>query len=574
VSAGTGIVARRAPKTLRIPGPRSLLWLVVAPVAALALAALAMHLLGIAGGDDPAHLYKIALLRDGQSALWDNYWYGGSYGSLTYGIVYYWLAQFVPAAVLVVLSGGLLPVLFYLYMRDAWGIADRAAAWMLAAVMVVYLAWGQSPFLFALCLTMAGLVFLARGHPLLAALPCAVGVFTNPLALFAGAVFVLAALVARRESRRALLVFVAAMLPVVALRVILAAVFAAPSWDFHYPLELLGLAAVALLGAGLARVCRDPRRRALLWIFAALLVVTVPAYLLPQSPVGSNAGRFFYVFGASLLVMVARTSRLPRVVPWVAVAAVLAFQLAFPVWMLAHAEGFTATRAAFFAPALDFAGRVYDPDYRFHVVTPQMHWESYYFPAAGFPITRGWFRQADALHNAELYDKHLGAQAYIAWLRRMGVRDVFVPDAPLVATSQRESDILASSPAFTVVYRSTLWTVYELRRPQPLVLPLRGDASAEVYTLDHTTIRFSVTKPGPYLVKLTWSPYWLVARRPTDPALRGHSGRRDREWEQDAVPENGLHLYQDPYGFIVFDAPAAGLYTLRFDAARTAEAEL
>ena len=66
-------------------------------------------------------------------------------------------------------------------------------------------------------------------------------------------------------------------------------------------------------------------------------MVTVPAYLLPQSPVGSNAGRFFYVFGASLLVMVARTSRLPRVVPLFAVAAVLAFQLSFPGWLLPHA---------------------------------------------------------------------------------------------------------------------------------------------------------------------------------------------------------------------------------------------
>jgi hypothetical protein len=254
VSTGAGTLAEEAPRSLRVPGARSLLWLVVVPVGALALAALAMHLLGIAGGDDPAHLYKIALLREGQSALWDNYWYGGSYGSLTYGIVYYWLAQFVPAAVLVVLSGGLLPCLFYLYMRDAWGVADKAAAWMLAAVMVVYLAWGQSPFLFALCLTMAGLVLLARGHPLLAAVPCAVGVFTNPLALVAGAVFVLAALIARKEARRALLVFVAAMLPVVALRVVLAAVFAAPSWEFHYTLELLGLAAVALLGAGLGRL--------------------------------------------------------------------------------------------------------------------------------------------------------------------------------------------------------------------------------------------------------------------------------------------------------------------------------
>ena len=252
------------------------------------------------------------------------------------------------------------------------------------------------------------------------------------------------------------------------------------------------------------------------------------------------------MFGAPLLVMVARPSRLPRLLPWAAVLAVLVFQLAFPVWMLASAESFTATRAAFFAPALDFAQRVYDPDYRFHVVTPQMHWESYYFPAAGFPITRGWFRQADALHNAELYDKDLSAATYILWLRRMGVRYVFVPDAPLVSSSQREAELLRTSAAFTVVYRGPLWTIYRLDRAQPLVVPLRGGATAAVDTLDHTSMRFSVTRAGPYLIKLTWSPYWLVVRRPTEPALRGHSGRRDREWEQDAVSASGLASLRGP----------------------------
>src|SRR5690606_19836276 len=106
----------------------STVWLFVLPVAALALAMLAMRLLGISGGDDPAHLYKIALLKHGQSVLWDNFWYGGSYGAVTYGIVYYWVAQFVPGPVLTVLSGGLLPGLFYLYLGSVWGLRDRVAA--------------------------------------------------------------------------------------------------------------------------------------------------------------------------------------------------------------------------------------------------------------------------------------------------------------------------------------------------------------------------------------------------------------------------------------------------------------
>jgi hypothetical protein len=567
------VAAVAAPRTLRWPDRHSLVWLAVVPIAALAAASLAMHLLGISGGDDPAHLYKIALLRDGQSALWDNYWYGGSYGALTYGIVYYWLAQFVPGVAITVVAGGALPVLFHLYLRDGWGIASRAPAWTLAAVMIVYLAWGQSPFLLAMSLTMGGLALLARGRPYLAALPCALGVFANPLALVAAGVFLLATLVGKPRARRTVLRFALAMLPVVAVRVALAAVFAAPAWEFHYVAELAGLATVALLGIVLARASADPDRRALQWVFVALLAVVVPAYLLPDTQIGSNASRFFYVFGGPLLVAVARPSRLPRLLPALAVALVLAFQLAFPVWMLARAPSFTATREAFFAPALAFAARVYDPGYRFHVVTPEMHWESYYFPAAGYPITRGWYRQADALHNGELYDKQLSAASYSAWLRRMGVEYIFVPHAPLVSSSQREAAILSSSADFRLAFRSADWSVFRLADSEPIVVPLQ-QAGARVFSMDHTSIVFGVTRPGPYLIKVTWSPYWQVAERPSGRALPGGQGQSGQPWRSGSVAVGEQTIGKDSHGFIIFQAPETGVYELRFDVAGTAEAEL
>jgi hypothetical protein len=567
------VAALPAPRALRWPDRGSLVWLVVLPVVALALASVAMYLLGVSGGDDPAHLYKIALLRDGQSVLWDNYWYGGSYGALTYGLVYYWLAQFVPGAAITVLAGGSLPVLFHLYLRDAWGVRSRAPAWTLAAVMVVYLAWGQAPFLLAMSLTMAGLALLARRHPFLAALPCGLGVFTNPLALVAAGVFLLAQLAGRPASRRTVLRFAVAMLPVVIARVALAAVFAAPAWEFHYTAELAGLAVVAVLGTLMARSSQDADLRTLQWVFVALLAVVVPAYLLPDTQIGSNAGRFFYVFGGPLLVAVARPNRLPRVVPVVAVAVVLAFQLAFPVWMLARAPSFTATREAFFAPALAYASLVYDPGYRFHVVTPEMHWESYYFPEAGFPITRGWYRQADALHNVTLYDRQLTPDGYVAWLRRMAVEYVFVPHAPLVSTSKREAAILATTPEFTLVHRDTDWSVYRLRDAEPLVVPLE-QAGAQVYTMDHTSIRFGVTRAGPYLVKVTWSPYWQVSRAPSDPVAGGRDGHAGQTWRDDTLEPAQLLLSKDSHGFIIFQAPEKGIYELRFDVAGTAEAEL
>src|SRR5674476_1247029 len=138
----------------------------------------------------------------------------------------------------------------------------RAPAWTFAAVMVVYLAWGQAPFLLAMCFTMGGLALLARGRPLLGALPCALGVFTNPLALVAGGIFLLAALVARPAARRGIVVFALAMIPVCTVRIALAAVFAAPSWEYHYMAELGGLTVVALIGIALARRCSAPERRA------------------------------------------------------------------------------------------------------------------------------------------------------------------------------------------------------------------------------------------------------------------------------------------------------------------------
>ena len=83
-----------------------------------------MHWAALPGWDDAAHVYKVYLLRSGQSVFWDNYWYGGGYGAITYGVVFYWLAQFIPGKLIVVVAAGTVPVLFYLYQRDMWKIAD------------------------------------------------------------------------------------------------------------------------------------------------------------------------------------------------------------------------------------------------------------------------------------------------------------------------------------------------------------------------------------------------------------------------------------------------------------------
>ena len=71
------------------------------------------------------------------------------------------------------------------------------------------------------------------------------------------------------------------------------------------------------------------------------------------------------------------------------------------------------------------------------------HWEAYYFPLDGYAITRGWYRQSDALHNELLNQPSFSAAQYVDLAAcDMGVKYVFLPHAPLDtsgATGDRDS---------------------------------------------------------------------------------------------------------------------------------------
>ena len=165
--AGGGV--RRIGRGAGRRAQRSLVVLALAPLLAVVLALAALHAVGLTGVDSAAHVYKTSLVAHGQALAWDNLWYGGSYGVLAYGAGYYLLAALVGSAPVIVVSAGLLPLLFHLYVARAWGVTSRLPALALAGVVVVYLANGQDPFLLAMALTMAGLALLAADHPVWAA---------------------------------------------------------------------------------------------------------------------------------------------------------------------------------------------------------------------------------------------------------------------------------------------------------------------------------------------------------------------------------------------------------------------
>jgi hypothetical protein len=297
-----------------------------------------------------------------------------------------------------------------------------------------------------------------------------------------------------------------------------------------------------LAGAAVAGLNAAHARRPFVILFLTYALLCVVSFITPGSPVGNNIGRFFFVFCLPLLFML-RHSQLRRPFPYgdmiiVVVIAFAVLQFSAPYSHFHKVQERPQTRAAFFAPALSAARKLYDPDYRFHVVALRRHWEAYYFPRSGYAITRGWYRQADAVHN-ELFYTVYESETYAAWLRSMGVRYILAPDTLVDAWSRREARIVRSSPAFERVEHVGAWTVYRLREARPIVVGLQGAGDGRVTAMGHQSLAFTVSKPGRYLVKVTWTPYWR---------LEGGRGR----------------VRRGPDDFVVLDAAAPGAYVLRF----------
>ncbi len=526
-------------------GRLTLVALWAASTVAVAATGVVLWRTGTPGWDLAAHLYKTWLLREGFSVFWDNFWYGGSYGAITYGVVYYVLAAVVPWPVLVALSAGAVPPLFYAYYRTAWGVGEVWPAVTLSAVMCMYLSHGQDPFLLALALMLGAMVLAVRGHPLWGAALAGIGVFTNPLALIVGGVFVAADLAARPLLRRPLLVFAAGLAPFVLARVVVGLVFSEPGWYLDQLLQAVLYVSFALVGLTLALVNAVHPRRPFVLLFVIYGAVVSATTLVPGSPLGSNVGRFFMVFAFTTLFFLRQDRfRRPfgsRWLPW-ALIPVLGFaclQMSTPVshYFTARDE-LPATTREFWAPALIAAARYGDPDHRLHVVAPRRHFEAWYLPEAGHPITRGWYRQADAIHNRIFYTDY-GPEEYVTWLRTMGVEYILLPDDPLDPWSRREPGILARSPAFELVEETGAWKVYRLRDAEGLVRPLDGGAG-RVVEYGHLDVRVAIDAPGRYLVKVTATPFLrLEGLRGSLTATRGR--------------------------FVVLHADEPGVATLRFE---------
>jgi hypothetical protein len=498
------------------------------------LAALVASLLaafGPPGSDLAAHVYQSGLFRDHGFQLWNNFWYEGRYSFVTYSLLYY-PASMLGIQLLAVLSIATAALAFTVILAREWGHASRWSSRSFAVVWAGLVLTGAYPFALGVALALLALWALQSHARLRFAVFAVLSFAASPLA-FALLALLLAAIGLARLPARAEFALAAATVGAVGtVWLVLWRLFPA---NGRFPFSIEELAAVCVFCVlGIVFTWRVQDARVLRWLFVLYLPVSVTAFFVP-SGLGENVARLR--FAAVPLAILTLSLRRWRPLPLAAVAFLLALSWNVSPLAASYAKGVSdpASHEAYWAPAIGFLKRHPDPSYRVEVVDTAGHWAAAYLPAAGIPITRGWFRQEDFPRNELLYDDEMGAGTWIRWLRQMAVRYVVLPDAPLDYSAAAEAELLHSGrTGLRLVFRSAHTTVYAVPAPQKLVT---GPGRTDVLTFDHSRLTFTVAAAGRYRIATSWSPYWKVSR--------------------------GC-LERDRAGMTVLDAPGPGTVSMRF----------
>jgi hypothetical protein len=481
-------------------------------------------------GDLAAQVFHTEVFEHTGLAIWNGSWYAGHY-TLNYSLL------FPPAAALLGPQWvGLIAVVASSYLFDRivqehWGTEARWATLWFAAGVVTLLADGQLTFALGVAFGLAALRELQAGRGWLAVLAAAACPLASPVAgaFLAGAIAAGLWERGERVNRAA----IAAVVVAVVLTIAPNLAFPEPGrfpfvWSSYIGIPIWCAAALFLLWSaeGEGRV----RRVIVGYVLASTLIFLTPNAL------GGNAVRLGALFGGPVLAAALLAHRpLPvggggapepgpglapplRWIPrWfytavlvVTLAASLYWQFTASVTSIARSVGDPSTKESFFQPAsrwlMEHGGR----GTRIEVPPTANHWESAYL-APKFELARGWLRQLDTARDGIFYKEGaLTEHSYERWLRNNAIRYVALPNAPLDYSSTAERRlILADPPYLHERFHRDGWRIYEVVDPMPLVASI-GPGRGSVDFIGPQGFALNVTKPGEFLVRVNFTPYWSI----------------------------------------------------------------
>jgi hypothetical protein len=499
-------------------------------------------------GDLAAQVFRTELFQRGGLAIWNGSWYGGHY-TLTYSVLFPPLAALLGPRLVGTFAVVASSYFFDRLVRDRWGEPARWATLWFAAGVVTLLADGQLTFALGVAFALAALRALQTSRTPWALLASAACALSSPVAAVSLAGVLLAGAVdpavhlnrlsrgwrrrgdhprGRFSDRRGWWVpypdrtrgprrsaSQAAWTASVALALVIVPNLAFPE-SGQFPFAFSSYVAIPLWCGGALFVTRrlgdeerQLRRVLLAYVLAATLLVLAP------NPIGGNAVRLGALFGGPVLAAVVlahrpRLAAFPTVVLALALAGGLYWQLTASVNQIARSVDDPSTTPAYFAPVAAWLHEHHGDAARIEVPPTANHWESAYL-APGFELARGWLRQLDTTRDDVFYDDEpLTAGSYRAWLHNNAIRYVALPDAPLDYSSVAESRLILSDPPYLRPrWSDAHWRVYEVRNPAPMVQPLTAGV-AGVRHVGYNGFVLDVTRPGDFLVRVSFTPYWSI----------------------------------------------------------------
>lgn len=465
-------------------------------------------------GDLAAQVFRTELFKQAGMAIWNGSWYGGHY-TLTYSLLFPPLAALLGPQ----LVGGVAVVsssyLFDRLVRDRWGVETRWATLWFAAGVVTLLADGQLTFALGVAFGLAALRCLQIGRAPLAIIAAAGCAMSSPVAgaFFAGVVLAGAWERGKPANRAALGAGALAL----ALTIVPNLAFPEPG---QFPFVFSSYIAIPLWCAGALFVTRNlPEERQLRRVIVGYLLASTLIWLMPNA-LGGNAVRLGALFGGPVLAAVVLSRRPKATAPaWlfalvlgVTLIGSLYWQLTASVSQIARSVGDPSTSSAYFDPPSRWLRAHGGQGMRIEVPPTANHWESAYL-APKFELARGWLRQLDTTRDDIFYDENeLTNRAYSAWLRGNAITYVVLPDAPLDYSSIAEQELILTEPPYLKLRDQTEhWRIYQVVNPKPLVAPI-GGGRAQTLWIGRQGFALDVTKPGRFLVRVNFTPYWSISR--------------------------------------------------------------